>query len=616
MTVYFVSRHDGARRWAQILQKQGNWPHPVDAYVDHLDVSALKKGDVVIGTLPLREAAAVRQRGAEFFSLDLQVPPHWRGQELTATQMAACGATLTSYRLTVKETVEMHPVNKKPRAVKTSPAVTVMLVSQELMPQYLGFAQAPTPQVILAVTKSMSARAEALDALLQAAPQPPERIKRLHLDESQGYADLLKQAEALLDKLHGDGAQEVSFNLTGGTKLMAMAFAQAGQAAQRMGDAVNLQYIDTANGVIEQIQGSRSTRLPLPARVGVREAVLASGKADAGCASASVRFAQQMKRKALHDHLIDASVTMIGSLNQLAMDMEALCANPDRHSAWLDGKRSKPKAGAFTLVRPVQDKADFRLDSLRKALAGKLGALLHEQGVLSDKPTLQDGLLSLKLPHSAEIDYLKGGWLEAHLASIIAAAGPDDWACGVQIGQEHGRNNEIDAIVTCGNRTLLVEVKTANLARDSVGDGGEKSSKGQDAIYKLDSIGHDLARNFNDNWLVSARALSTVDVVRAKDKRIKVFAPQGKEAPARAAIKPFTEALHEWIGKARAVSPVQPGQTFTPLKVSSDWKKKEKNAFKDSSAPAKKGAARGALSDTNLAKLESLKPQKSPAREG
>jgi CRISPR-associated protein Csx16 len=194
MTVYFVSRHEGAHRWARILQKQGNWPYSIDAYVEHLDVQALRKGDVVIDTLPLREAAEVRRCGADYLSLDLKVPPHWRGQELTATQMAAYGATLTSYRLTVKETFDVHAVCKAPKVAKASPAVTVMLVSQELMPQYLGFVHAPTPHAMLVVTDSMKKRGEELKALLKVAPQPPEKVQRLHLKDNEGYASLLQQA--------------------------------------------------------------------------------------------------------------------------------------------------------------------------------------------------------------------------------------------------------------------------------------------------------------------------------------------------------------------------------------------------------------------------------------
>jgi|GEM_PF-464674 len=630
MTVYFVSRHDGAQHWARLMQRLGNWPHPIDRYVDHLDVQTLQKGDVVIGTLPLREIAAVRQRGAEFYNLDLQVPPELRGQELTPTQMAQCGATLTHYRITIKETLEMLPVNKKPQVAKTSPAVTVMLVSQELMPQYLGYVQAPTPHVLLAVTQSMNERSKALEALLKCAPQSPTQIKRLHLDESHGYADLLKKAEDLLNELQRDGAQAVTLNLTGGNKLMAMAFAQAGLSAQRMGEAVSLQYVDTANGVIEQIQVSRSERAPLPALVGVREAVLASGKPDAGCASASKLFQKQMQRTPLHDLLLGDTSQLIPTLNSLFMEIEALHKNKKlKAPQWLDVAACGPAECLFVLV----EQQSFPNSVLWKALQGALGKTLHAQGVLAERPVARNGRLALRLAHPSEIDYLKGGWLEAHLASLIAAAQPDDWACGVQVGKEKGKNNEIDAIVTCGNRTLLVEVKTANLGRQTPDDSGEASSKGQDTLYKLDSVGHELARNFNNNWLVSARALSSADEERAEDKRIEVFAPANRNVPARRAVEKFTDKLHEWIEKSRAKAQVPPGHAFAQIAVSEDWSRKESRTCqaaaqsKKATAQSKKSAAkpnrpaaqpkekaptRGGMNDANLAKLASLKTPQTP----
>lgn len=612
MTVYFVSRHEGAQRWARILQKQGNWPHPIDVYVEHLEVQLLAKGDVVIGTMPLRDVAAIRRRGAEFLSLDLQVPPHLRGQELTATQMGACSATLTSYRLTEKETFDVHAVRKAPKAAKISPAVTVMLVSNELMPQYLGFAHAPTPTVLLAVTPGMIARGQALEALLKVAPEPPSKVQRMQLKDHEGYASLLQQSEELLDKLLGDGAQSINLNLTGGTKLMSMAFAEAGQAALRMREAVQLEYVNTQYGRIERIRGRQSSALPMQALLGVREAVLASGKADAGCASTSTLFKQQMQRTALHDQLLDDRPDIIGALNSMGMEMGSLRDGQKlKDSWWFDVAACRAKECVFALLESKK----FLNTTLCDKLEGKLGRQLHALGVLVMPPSKRNGRLMLQLARPSEIDYLKGGWLEAHVASIIKTAAADDWACGVQVGAERGKNNEIDAIVTCGNRTLLVEVKTANLSRESLQSDGEASSKAQDTLYKLDSIGHDLARNFNTNWLVSARALSGVDVERAQDKRIRVFAPKQNSAPAREAVKQFTQDLRDWISESRASAAPAAGHRFSPLGVSADWCSKEK---KDGSAaraaPQQVGAksskhapARGGLNDDAMLALVALK---------
>lgn len=214
--------------------------------------------------------------------------------------------------------------------------------------------------------------------------------------------------------------------------------------------------------------------------------------------------------------------------------------------------------------------------ALIKPLQGRLGHLLHQQDVLESAPERRDdGSIALHLARPSEWSYLQGGWLEAEAARRIQAAAPDDWACGVAMGKITGRNNENDAMVTAGNRTLLIEIKTANLGREQVQDDGSSSSKGADTLYKLDSIGHELARYFGANWLISARPLSQPDLERAKDKRITVFCPEGQETVA-GALERFDAALAEWIASSRQYAPGGIGLPMRPLGISSDWVKRER----------------------------------------
>jgi len=86
--VWLVTRHPGAREWARRRGIQA------DCVVEHLDVSQVRPGDTVIGTLPLHLAAAVCRAGARLFHLSIDVPPEQRGKELTADEMEAYGARL------------------------------------------------------------------------------------------------------------------------------------------------------------------------------------------------------------------------------------------------------------------------------------------------------------------------------------------------------------------------------------------------------------------------------------------------------------------------------------------------------------------------------------------
>lgn len=91
MTVWFVSRHPGAKEWAVARGVEGA------RFIEHLDVRQVESGDVVIGTLPIHLAAAVCTRGARFVFLALDLPPAVRGGELLAADLDNYGARLIEY---------------------------------------------------------------------------------------------------------------------------------------------------------------------------------------------------------------------------------------------------------------------------------------------------------------------------------------------------------------------------------------------------------------------------------------------------------------------------------------------------------------------------------------
>jgi CRISPR-associated protein Csx16 len=93
MTTYLITRHPGAKQWAE---EEGII---VDELVDHLDVTIVRPGDIVIGTLPVNLAAEVCARGGRYFHLSLDLSPEWRGRELSAEDMRRFGARIEEYRV-------------------------------------------------------------------------------------------------------------------------------------------------------------------------------------------------------------------------------------------------------------------------------------------------------------------------------------------------------------------------------------------------------------------------------------------------------------------------------------------------------------------------------------
>lgn len=93
MTTYFVTRHPGARDWAQDEGVR------VDQVVIHLDPTSIEPGDTVIGSLPVNLAAEVCDRGGRYLHLSLDLPADLRGRELSAEDMRRVGARVEEFRI-------------------------------------------------------------------------------------------------------------------------------------------------------------------------------------------------------------------------------------------------------------------------------------------------------------------------------------------------------------------------------------------------------------------------------------------------------------------------------------------------------------------------------------
>ena len=93
MTNYFVSYHPGAIEWAA---EEGI---EIDQRVKHLDVSTIKPGDRVFGTLPVHIAEQVCVRGGRYFHLSMELPLESRRKELSAEMMRHFDARLEAYEV-------------------------------------------------------------------------------------------------------------------------------------------------------------------------------------------------------------------------------------------------------------------------------------------------------------------------------------------------------------------------------------------------------------------------------------------------------------------------------------------------------------------------------------
>ena len=91
MSIWFVSRHPGAVKWAET---QGL---SVDNWVAHLSVADVVAGDTIIGILPVNLVAQICAVGARYVNLSLNLPCSLRGRELGVDELIAAGAKLEEF---------------------------------------------------------------------------------------------------------------------------------------------------------------------------------------------------------------------------------------------------------------------------------------------------------------------------------------------------------------------------------------------------------------------------------------------------------------------------------------------------------------------------------------
>ena len=92
--IYLVTRHPGALAWMRELCDE-----PV-LHLTHLDDNTvLRRGDCVMGSLPVHQISRLNARGVRYLHLCVDMPVALRGTELSKQQLHELGAYLQEYRV-------------------------------------------------------------------------------------------------------------------------------------------------------------------------------------------------------------------------------------------------------------------------------------------------------------------------------------------------------------------------------------------------------------------------------------------------------------------------------------------------------------------------------------
>jgi hypothetical protein len=320
-------------------------------------------------------------------------------------------------------------------------ATHVLLVSAQAAPNLLA-ALDPGPKLkeaVLMVSGKMHARADALETVLREAGVKTDRVM---LRDEHDFASL---ESALLEVAAAREGRSIALNVTGGTKLMALAAQSVAQAAGWV-----VFYVDVDTDEVIGL-GKEPYRRKLSEQLRLRHYLRGYGF-DLEGGARSVPLSMR------HSTLIQTLVIQVGSLEA-----------PLSQLNWLGQEAEERKT---LQVRLTPRQMDSRgLEALLRHFA--------EAGVLS----VEGGRLTFA--SDADRAFAKGGWLEQYVFTTVSAVAGElairDKSANVVVVDRDGVKNELDIVFMARNRLFVIECKTARMDKP-------EAPKANDTLFKLSEI--------------------------------------------------------------------------------------------------------------------------------
>jgi hypothetical protein len=323
----------------------------------------------------------------------------------------------------------------------TKPHVHILLVSKQAAPNLLpALDPALKPaEAVLMVTGKMQPKADALEAVLREAGVKTSRVA---LADEHDFARL---ENALLDVASERDGQSIALNVTGGTKLMALA---AQSVAQEAGWAVFYVDVDTDEAIW---LGKAPNRQPLTQQLRLPHYLRGYGF----CLQEGIDRPQPSQR---HNELLTTLITQVGSLEHALGQLN-----------WLAQTAEDKKRLQVTLNESQRD-------------SRSLEALLR---IFEDAGVLRTQGNALTFTDENERDFAKGSWLEHHVFRTVSTLSGElrirDKAANLVVVDAGGVKNELDVAFMAKNRLFVIECKTARMDKP-------EAPKANDTLFKLSEI--------------------------------------------------------------------------------------------------------------------------------
>lgn len=357
-------------------------------------------------------------------------------------------------------------------------------------------------KIVLVITAKMQRQAANLAAVLK---ENAIQAQDLQLSNEQDFHQIENELLELAARLEGD---DVTLNITGGTKLMSVA-AQSVAAASGW----RMFYVDADTDRAIWLSQDKAPFHLLQEQLKLRHYLRSYGfELPAKPNRVQATAAQQQLTQALVQQ-VGSLENSISALNALAQDAE--------------NRRS--------LSVPINDaQRDSRsLDVLlRHFEAAKVLAVAGER---------------IQFASEAARDFVKGGWLELHaiqaVHQVTGLLGIRDKAMGLEVVDTATQTrNELDIAFMARNRLFVIECKTARIDKPQGRGDHATPPKANDTLFKLAENCRRIGGLGTRGMLVSYRKLHEPELKLAKALGIAVVAG--------ADIARLPEKLKQWVQPA------------------------------------------------------------------
>ena len=358
--------------------------------------------------------------------------------------------------------------------------IHVCIVSDQPIPNYVPVldTQFRPEEVFLLTTPKMQNKAEILKKTIENRCQTQSRI--IDIDDAYNMEDLKKKILVLLGEIGGQG-KSIALNVTGGTKLMAIAafelFRSAGFTA--------FYFTDNSNEIL-LLDGSNERHILQPANMEIEDYLN------------------------LHGYQIVPGSQLIREIPPTRQHIgEELVREQTRYADAISHLNYIISKGTETGNK--KNILNFKKEGNWKGFNRLLEYLAQNQ-LLKE----QDNKIIFN--NNETLQYIKGGWFEEYLF-LLAKKIPkiQDIALNIKIDnmQENSKQpNEIDVAILYRNVLHVLECKTVNY--------NKQRDKARDALYKLETL-KKLGGLRTKIAFISYSSLPQSVSDRAKGANIKIF---------------------------------------------------------------------------------------------